>query len=179
MSYDFYGRDPHGEAWVEPLFSDTHPAFGGDGMAGTVIVTSGGYTRCGNYTSNVSGMWAECLTAALEVVPDARRWCGADAKAFNAAGRTVSRPRPDGGWESGPMEVDEDRLCLRDLAGVRCGDLVPVLAAAVEWGVEHIDRLRAHNPSNGWGNAEGAVTYLWDIQRFCEQNPDLLLEISS
>jgi hypothetical protein len=59
------------------------------------------------------------------------------------------------------------------------GDLVPLLRAAVEWGVENIDALRESDPENGWGSAEGAVTFLWDIARFCEAHPNATLEISS
>ena len=173
MSYDFSGGDR------EPYFDDTHPAFSMDGIAGTVMMTAtGGYARCGNYTSNVSGMWAKCLTAALDAVPTARRWIDADAIAFNASGRTCSR-LIDGEWQRDvgmPLTGD---LRLRDLNGLRMGDIAPVLHAAVAWGVEHIDVLREDNPDNGWGNAEGAVTYLWDLARYCDEYPDSDLYISS
>jgi hypothetical protein len=154
MSYDFAGRidtggpEPH---YVEPYFTDTHPAFNTDGAAGTVMVTAQGYARCGNYTSNVSAMWSKCLTAALVQLPDSPLWDWAEKDAS---------------------------LRLGALADLPCRDLVDVLRLAVEWGVEHIDELREDNPENGWGNAEGAVTYLWDIQRFCEANPNCDLYIS-
>lgn len=176
MSYDFYGRidtGGHEPYYLEPSFSDTHPAFSED-------VADKGYGRCGNYTSNVSGMWRRCLTAALDEVPEARKWCAAGAKAFNASGRTVSLRQPDGTWlHDQPMPEHPDDLCLRDLDGARMGDIAPVLHAAVEWGVEHINELREMNPSNGWGDAEGAVTYLWDIARFCDMHPNATLGISS
>jgi hypothetical protein len=139
MSYDFAGLvDTGGDEpyYIEPYFSDTHPAFDTDGMAGTAIMGGG---RCGNYTSNVSPMWTRCLTAALGSV---------------------------------------EPVSLGGLAGQRCGDIAPLLRLAVEWGVEHIAELREINPDNGWGNAEGAVTYLWDIQRFCEAHPKCDLYIS-
>lgn len=153
MSYDFAARidtggpDAH---FIEPFFDDVHPAFGSDGMAGNVMMTATGYARCGNYTSNVRGMWAKCLTAAAQ---------------------QLGKPYTD--WQG-----DDPILTLRGLAGKRLGDLAALLAAAVEWGVEHIDVLSEDNPANGWGNAEGAVTYLWDIQRFCEQHPNADLYIS-
>lgn len=142
MSYDFGieidtgGPERH---HIEPFFSDEHPAFDGDHPAGNVVVTSTGYARCGNYTSNVSPMWRECLSAVM------------------GTGESVG---------------------LGDLADKKCGDILPHLTAAVEWGVKHIDRLREMNPKNGWGDAEGAVTYLWDIQRMCEAHPDGYLYIS-
>lgn len=182
MSYDFGiniatgGAEPH---HIEPYFADRHPALGVDGHAGNVMVTKQGYARCGNYTSNVSGIWAKCLTAALDEVPQAREWCGRDAKEFNASGRTVSMRQPDGSWKSGPYPVDEDTLLLRDLDGLRGEDIAPVVAAAVQWGAEHIDELHEFDPPNGWGDAKGAVTYLWDIQRMCEQHPNGTLYLST
>lgn len=136
MSYDVWGE--MGGEMAEPLFADVHPAFSGDGMAGNVVVTERGYARCGNYTSNVRGIWRKCLSA-----------------------------------------VSGENLGLLDLAGRRMGDIAGVLHKAVGWGVEHIDELREDNPLNGWGNAEGAVTYLWDIARLCDANPDHDLRISA
>jgi hypothetical protein len=52
-------------------------------------------------------------------------------------------------------------------------------AGAVKWGITNLGELRAENPENGWGDAEGAVTYLWDIQRMCEAHPKARLVISS
>lgn len=180
MSYDFGieidtgGPERH---HIEPFFSDAHPAFEGDGMAGNVMVTSSGYSRCGNYTSNVSGIWARCLTAALKADPErAQKYAGHDDVAsIMRYGREVTYV--DG--TKGTREVHTDRLCLRDLAGAKASDIAPILKAAVEWGVEHIDELHEFDPSNGWGDAEGAVTYLWDIQRMCEAHPNGFLYISS
>src|SRR3978361_444787 len=63
------------------------------------------------------------------------------------------------------------RLPLADLAGKPCGAILQHVASAVELGIENIDELRELNPSNGWGSTEGAITYLWDIQRMCEAHP--------
>lgn len=172
MSYDFSieidtgGSEPHS---IEPYFDDVHPALGDDGFAGNALLTTTGYARCGNYTSNVSGMWMRCLTAALELVPEARKWIGDDDRAWKA--------RNPKSW--GDREIETKRLCLRDLASKPCDELAPLLAAAVEWGIEHIAELHEFDPGNGWGNADGAVTYLWDIQRACEQHPKGRLYVSS
>lgn len=172
MSYDFYiaidtgGTEEH---YIEPFFSDEHPALSSDGIAGVaVVVTERGYSRCGNYTSNVSGMWMKCLTAAAQNATW-MSWAGDDYRRWK-------KERPD---VYADREVDTEHLCLRDLAGKQADQLVPLLRAAVEWGIEHLDELREDNPENGWGNAEGAVTYLWDIQRMCEQHPKGKLRISS
>jgi hypothetical protein len=166
MSYDFYVTGA-ADNWHEPTFSDTHPAFDSDGAAGVVMLTDQGYSRCGNYTSNVSWMWTRCLTAVIDEFPDLYVLRGEDDRRHLA--RDIDRPRT----------VYADRMCLRDLHGARMADIAPLLARAVEWGVEHIDELREGNPANGWGNAEGAITYLWDIQRTCEQCPDGTLGICS
>jgi hypothetical protein len=140
VSYDYWmqrGPDDTDAAYREPYFNDTHPALGSDGIAGVAVVTDQGYARCGNYTSNVSGMWRKCLSA-----------------------------------------VTGDDTGLADLAGRKGADIAQILADAVEWGVEHLDELREMNPKNGWGNAEGALTYLWDVQRSCEAEPESTLEIS-
>lgn len=165
MSYDFYGLINTGAPeplHIEPYFDDYHPAFDRDHAAGTVMVTERGYARCGNYTSNVSGIWAKCLTAVKSGYED---WCGDDRRALMAT-------RPDIAWE-----VDPETLRLADLRGKRMGDISTVLHRAVDWGVEHIDELREMNPENGWGDAEGAITYLWDIARFCDQHPSATFEI--
>ena len=141
MSYDFWleidsgGPEP---VDINPRFRDVLPSLRTAGMAGVVSVNAAGeHLRCGNYTSNVSEMWTECLT--------------------KGAGRTLSL------------------ACLADRT---CGDIVMDLTAAVSWGCKHISELREMNPKNSWGCADGAVTYLWDIQRMCERHPKATLRIS-
>jgi post-segregation antitoxin (ccd killing protein) len=181
MSYDFAmkvdtgGDEPH---YIEPYFDDQHPILGVDGHAGNVMVTNQGYARCGNYTSNVSGMWTRCLTAACEKFSEAKKWMGDDARAFNATGRYVLSWK-DGEWVKGQLQVNDNKLYLRDLENKTGAELASLLKEAIEWAVEHLDELREMNPSNGWGNAEGAVTYLWDIQRMCEMHPKARLYLSS
>lgn len=165
MSYDFWmevdtgGLKPH---CIDPRFTDVHPALTSDGIAGNVMVTAEGYGRCGNYTGNVNPMWRRCLTEAHEAAPYA-----------------------DDIWDAvralhGTQPLPTDGLVgLRDLAGRRGGDVAQFLDAAVKWGILHFDELREMNPPNGWGNAEGAITYLWDIQRMCERHPNATLRISS
>jgi hypothetical protein len=146
MSYDFYIAVDTGGP--EPHYID-HPE--------------------GNYTSNVSGMWAKCLTAALDDAPDALAFCGSDA-------RDLLTRRPD---LSDRVSVQLDRLCLRDLHGKEARTLIPVLTAAVKWGWAHLDELAEGNPENGWGNADGAMKYLNTILTMCEAHPLGRLEISS
>lgn len=148
MSYDIWIERPDGTS-AEPAFNDILPGLSSDGMAGTVEVTASGNIRIGNYTSNVSGMWTRCLSAVRD------GW----ALAWPTG---IKRP---------PLAAT---VRLADLHGLRSGDVADLLRRAVEWGTTNLDDLRADNPPNGWGNAEGAVTYLWDIQRLCEQNDGIV-----
>lgn len=145
MSYDYSleidtgGDEPHR---FDVYFNDKHPALGSDGLAGNALMTESGPQRCGNYTSNVSGIWSECL---------------------KGGARELGRDHPER---------------MSGLHGCPCNAIAPLLKAAVEWGIEHLDALRLLNPKNGWGDADGAITYLWDIQRACEMHPKCSLHLS-
>lgn len=151
MSYDFWlevdtgGDEPH---HIEPEALD------------------GSY---GNYTSNVSPIWARCLTEALKEHTPFKGMCGADARRDNRQRRPGAEPRP----------VDRGRLCLRDLIGLRAAGLAPLLRTAVKWGEEHRAELEPLAPANGWGDVEGALRYLGHIASECEKHPFARLGISS
>lgn len=149
MSYDFSitidtgGPSLHHIEWTS---SEELPQLRPSGQPGS---------RIGNYTSNVTPIWSRCLTAVVthEAVPvEAREWFGA-------------------GGDDGTLSREASRLYLRDLNDRPCEELIELLRAAVAWGIEHIEELRELEPDNGWGDAEGAITYLWDIQRACEAHP--------
>lgn len=169
MSYDVYMAVDTGgeELHIEPYFDDVHPDIGYDSGGMTAVVTASGYARCGNYTSNVSGMWTRCLSAAAAGT-EWWRWVGDDDVRLRERYEHM-RDRP----------VDTSRLTLRDLEGKTGEELAPLMARAVEWGIEHLAELHESDPSNGWGDADGAVTFLWDIQRMCERHPKARLHISS
>jgi hypothetical protein len=182
MSYDFYmaidtgGEEPH---WIEPFFSDGLPALMSDGVAGTAVLTATGYARCGNYTSNVSGIWSKCLTAAMKQTPIPGRLRPWRRRTWKAWAGDDDRWRRENYPAQKDRPINTERMCLLDLQGKPADQIAPLLRAAVDWGIEHLDELREMNPENGWGDAEGAVTYLWDIQRMCEQHPRATLRISS
>ena len=144
MSYDFWltidtgGPEP---VSIEPHFNDRHPVLNTDGYAGNVLVTERGYVRSGNYTSNVSRIWSECLMSE-------------EASHF-----------------------DQRVVRLSDLDGELASNVAPLLDAAVTWGIAHLPELELLNPQNGWGDARGALTYLWDIQRMCEMHPKAILRL--
>lgn len=166
MSYDFYaeidtgGEEPH---HIEPYFDDHHPGLAGAEMAGNYLMSGG---RCGNYTSNVSPIWSKCLTAAAT-----------ENELTALAGKYDRDLKERMGARGHEIEVRADSICLADLDGEPMGLIGPLLER-VKWGLDNIDELREMNPPNGWGNAAGAVEYLWDIQRFCEQHPKATLYLS-
>ncbi len=125
----------------------------------------------GNYTSNVSPIWARCLTAVVEDHPALINLRGQDDRGWLARQLSSANPRP--------VTVRPDRMCLRDLADARMGDIAPLLADAVQWGREHIEELRLLNPANGWGDADTAVEYMAAIADAAEQHPRATLGISS
>jgi hypothetical protein len=123
----------------------------------------------GNYTSNVSGIWAACLTAVQWHVRHARTLVGRDD-------RYKIQRWPDAYRD---LIVATDGLCLRDLHGISADIAAPLLRAAAEWGSEHLGELRKENPKNGWGDADGALEYLRKLRDGCETHPRAQVYISS
>lgn len=68
---------------------------------------------------------------------------------------------------------------LPDLAGRRCGDIADQIAGAVDAMLHRPDLYRQWEPGNGWGDYEGALTYLAGIEAFCRAYPNATLGISA
>jgi hypothetical protein len=66
---------------------------------------------------------------------------------------------------------------LYDLDKQDCKFMALVLRLLVNWMAVNREMLEPMNPKNGWGNYEGAVTYVWDMQRMCEKHPKAILRI--
>lgn len=168
MSYDFAitfdtgGPEPayldpdHGEVAVPDRLrsilapGDTLPAF------------------CANYTSNVDPMWERALTAALPATPDLAGLVGEHRR--QTVARTGRNP-----WAQYPTP---NKLELADLHDRRCGDLVPLLEAAVDHMAANPEVYRAINPPSGWGDYDGALRYLAGIECWCRAHPDGRLYLS-
>ncbi|MFD3777331.1 hypothetical protein [Streptomyces sp. NPDC058612] len=67
---------------------------------------------------------------------------------------------------------------LGDLKEENAGDSLPVLTAAVDTLLAHPERYRAMEPSNGWGDYEGAVSYLRSLRDACLVHPKATIRIS-
>ena len=68
-------------------------------------------------------------------------------------------------------ETDGDLFELRDLHGMICKNIVWSLNNAVKYMQEHSEEMRKLNPSNGWGNYEGALEFLAAIHELCLEHP--------
>ncbi|MEU6397849.1 hypothetical protein ABZ867_12815 [Streptomyces cinnamoneus] len=67
---------------------------------------------------------------------------------------------------------------LSDLADQNAGDSHPALVAAVDKLLADPDHYRAMEPSNGWGDYEGAVAYLAALRDACLVHPKAQIYIS-
>lgn len=66
---------------------------------------------------------------------------------------------------------------IRDLEGRKCSEIEPILRAGIKAMREDPKTYEAMNPSNGWGNAEGALGVLEELARWCTEVPDAELGI--
>lgn len=66
---------------------------------------------------------------------------------------------------------------LNDLEGKKCSDLIPMLSKAADAMKADPEAYRAMNPSNGWGNYEGALEFLCWILEQCQRHPKATLHV--
>lgn len=69
---------------------------------------------------------------------------------------------------------------VKSLAGMRAGDALPLLLAAIERGQasENVSKLDAQNPANGWGSRAGCVSWLERLAKHAAEHPDSVVEVS-
>ena len=103
---------------------------------------------------------------------------GEEAEAFCAGNYTSNCSRMWACAISGTF--DGPKTWLSDLDGRPCGELVPLLDAALR----HMDDpanlapYEAMNPDNGWGNFRSAREYLRKILDGCRSHPAAFLRVS-
>lgn len=76
-----------------------------------------------------------------------------------------------------PMYVKALGCSLSDLHDSNCGESIERLRKAVIEMSEHPADYRALNPSNGWGNYEGALAYLRKLYEGCIQHPKATIDV--
>jgi len=62
--------------------------------------------------------------------------------------------------------------------GQPTSEIIPVLEKAVTYFAANLDNLRAMNPENGWGDADGAFKFLENFLELCEQHPNTKIGLS-
>jgi hypothetical protein len=72
-------------------------------------------------------------------------------------------------WTLALTEAVGERTRLSDTEGWSCERAAPVLARAVAVMGRDWEALRALEPSNGWGDYEGALKYLGRASTLCER----------
>lgn len=68
---------------------------------------------------------------------------------------------------------------LRSLDGAPCSEAAGVLAAAVERMTARAAEYRQKEPTNGWGNYDGALDFLAAIARAAAEHPRGVIRVSS
>lgn len=64
-----------------------------------------------------------------------------------------------------------------DLHGVSAYDCIFILEKAIEKLKANPEKYKAMNPENGWGNYEGAISFLEAILSACKENPKCTVRI--
>lgn len=67
---------------------------------------------------------------------------------------------------------------LYELHGRNAADAVPVLDTAIAAMQANPDGYRAMNPSNGWGDYDGALDYLQRLRAGCAAHPKTSIYVS-
>lgn len=67
---------------------------------------------------------------------------------------------------------------IRSLHGLTGAEAAPRIEAAVRYFEQHMDEMRALNPPNGWGNAEGALRFLRRILEEARAHPKATVGVS-
>lgn len=73
-------------------------------------------------------------------------------------------------WHKALVAAGED-IRLSDTEGRNAAEVLPLLRRAAAHMHENPDEYRLMNPSNGWGDYEGALGYLDGVVLLCEQHP--------
>lgn len=78
----------------------------------------------------------------------------------------------------GPMWRDalQGRL-LREFHGSPCSEAAGPLAEAVKRMENEPERYKLMEPSNGWGDYDGALTYLRRLAEMCAEHPKCYIQI--
>ena len=74
-------------------------------------------------------------------------------------------------WRKALKAASGSDYGLCDLNGTRASESIPVLEKAVKHMRENKEEYLPLNPTNGWGNYEGALQYLETLLECCQEHP--------
>lgn len=77
-----------------------------------------------------------------------------------------------------PMWADALGRGLDEFHDAPCSEAAGLLAAGIQRMEADPEKYRAMNPSNGWGDYEGALTYLRGIAEACANHPKCSIWVS-
>lgn len=69
------------------------------------------------------------------------------------------------------LEMAGEDIRLSDTEGRTAGEVLPLLLRAISHMTDNPDEYLPMNPSNGWGDYEGALDYLRTVAKECERHP--------
>jgi hypothetical protein len=76
------------------------------------------------------------------------------------------------------MYVEAMGTSLNPLHGKKASEIIETLKTGVKNMKEDPEKYKAMNPSNGWGDYEGALMYLETFLAACEENPNATVEVT-
>jgi hypothetical protein len=105
-------------------------------------------------------------------------------------GGTGKEPtRDEDTWYGSPLDWNYTSNCgpmwrkagadLGEFDGKPAGECAPILAAAIDAMEAEPEVYRAMNPSNGWGDYDSLVTSLKRLLKGFQDNPHLIVYVSS
>lgn len=76
------------------------------------------------------------------------------------------------------MYIEAIGQSLSAFHGANAEESIPLLRKCVEEMTSNPEKYKNMNPTNGWGNYEGALDYVQKLLHACEKNPDSTIEVS-
>ena len=70
-------------------------------------------------------------------------------------------------------------VALYDATGKRAEEIAPVLERALNAMFSDPSKYKGMNPENGWGDYDGAVTFLREYFEACRRHPHAIIRVSA
>lgn len=77
-----------------------------------------------------------------------------------------------------PMYIESMGKSISDFHNYKASDLIPILTKGLEEMQSNPGKYKEMNPSNGWGDYQGAMQFLFNIKDACERLPETRVDVS-